>query len=51
MRFKWIGPEGWFVGDAGGEGVRMNCATDGYECDEFGGKVKDWKAKGWIKVI
>jgi hypothetical protein len=29
----------------------MNCATDGYECDEFGGKVKDWKAKGWIKVI
>jgi predicted enzyme involved in methoxymalonyl-ACP biosynthesis len=51
MKFKWTGPENWFVGDAGGEGTRMSTFADGYECSEFGGKIKGWKKRGWIKVI
>jgi len=51
MRFKWIGPENWFVGDCGGEGIRMSTLSNGYECLEFKGKIKGWKKRGWIKVI
>jgi predicted enzyme involved in methoxymalonyl-ACP biosynthesis len=51
MRFKWLGPDNWFVGDAGGEGIRMSRSADGYDCEEFGGKIKHWTKKGWIKVI
>jgi hypothetical protein len=51
MKFKWTGREGWKVGDAGGETRRMSRLTNSYECSEFGGKVKEWLAKGWIEVI
>lgn len=51
MQFKWIGPENWKVSDAGGEHTHMSTFVDHYECDEFGGKVKEWKAKNWIRVI
>jgi len=51
MQFKWIGPENWFVGDAGGEGIRMSILVDAYDCAEFGGKIKYWTKRGWIKVI
>ena len=48
MRFKWIGPDNWFVGDTGGEGIRMSRLADGYNCDEFGGSIKHWIKRGWI---
>ena len=51
MQFKWKGPENWFVGDAGGEGIRMSRLTNAYECSEFGGKIRDWKERGWIEII
>jgi predicted enzyme involved in methoxymalonyl-ACP biosynthesis len=51
MRFRWLGPENWFVGDAGGEGIRMSNLADGYDCEEFGGKIKNWIERGWIEVI
>ena len=51
MKFKWTGPDGWYVGDAGGEGKRMSRHADGYECSEYGGHVKGWLAKKWIEVI
>jgi hypothetical protein len=50
MKFKWTGPEGWFVGDAGGAGIKMSRLADGYECSQFGGKIKDWMNRGWLKV-
>lgn len=28
MKFKWLGPEGYYVGDAGGEGIRMSRLAD-----------------------
>jgi hypothetical protein len=51
LKFKWTGPENWFVGDAGGEGRRMSTSVDEYDCEEFNGWIEEWKARGWIEVI
>jgi hypothetical protein len=51
MKFKWTGPENWFVGDSGGEGTSMSTLADGYECSEFSGKIKEWKKNGWVKIL
>jgi hypothetical protein len=51
MQFRWVGPENFFVGDAGGEGTRMSRLVDHYECSEFGGKIKDWTKRGWIEIV
>jgi hypothetical protein len=51
MKFKWTGPENWFVGDFGGEGIRMSTLANGYECSQFGGHIKNWQKRGWIKIL
>jgi hypothetical protein len=52
VKFKWKGPENYFVGDAGGEGRRMNTAADSYDSDDFSDyAIKAWKKKNWYKEI
>lgn len=52
MKFKWDGPENYFVGDAGGEGRRMSKQVDSYDSEEFSEfAIEAWKKKNWYKEI
>lgn len=49
MKFLWTGPDRHYVGDSGGEGIHMSLGAS-YDCEQFGGKIKNWMNLGWAKV-